>query len=141
MLPRTSKHGIQYLPPPTASSTPSNNIILNTNAAFEAGGLNVGNLGPNAPYIGPRLTLGAFGYLYEPWQNHFDVSMIKRIFIQQRYNVEFRATALDALNLTNFQLGSDIGSSFGQTTTAYRDLSNANDPAARVIEFQLRVNL
>jgi hypothetical protein len=52
-------------------------------------------------------------------------------------------------NLTNFILSGGIrdpGSSiavnggFGQTTNAYRDLANTNDPGGRVIEFVLRVN-
>jgi hypothetical protein len=29
---------------------------------------------------------------------------------------------------------------FGQTTTAYQDLSNSQDPGARMVEFRLRVN-
>jgi hypothetical protein len=57
---------------------------------------------------------------------------------------------LNAFNLTNFLLftpGNGItttlgatGTSFGQTSGAYRDLSNTNDPGGRIVEFSLRVN-
>jgi hypothetical protein len=33
-----------------------------------------------------------------------------------------------------------VGSNFGQTTGAYRDLSNTNDPGGRIVEFALRLN-
>ena len=61
----------------------------------------------------------------------------------------FRAQALNVFNLTNFLLfvpGSGItptmtiNSGFGQTTGAYRDLSNTNDPGGRILEFVLRLN-
>ena len=51
------------------------------------------------------------------------------------------AKLLDALNLTNFFLANAATSaSFGTTRTAFRDFSGTNDPGARIIEFQLRVN-
>jgi len=31
------------------------------------------------------------------------------------------------------------GSGFGQTSGAYKDLSNTNDPGGRIVEFQLRL--
>jgi hypothetical protein len=82
-------------------------------------------------------------YLWGPWQNHFDLSLIKRTqIVKERANLEFRATCLNCFNVANFQLANvnPSSASFGQTTTAYRDLSNSNDPGSRVIEFQLRVN-
>jgi len=57
---------------------------------------------------------------------------------------------LNAFNLTNFLLfvpGSGITTTLGANTTtfgqllsnsAYRDLSNTNDPGGRIIEFSLR---
>jgi hypothetical protein len=55
--------------------------------------------------------------------------------------VEFRANFLDALNMTNFFLANAPSStSFGQTTSAFRDFSGSNDPGARIVEFMLRVN-
>ncbi len=120
-------------------------FITNTKAAFEASGLNWSNLNYSAPYIGPQLAPNSFGYrvyLYGPWQNHFDVSLHKVTRITESINVEFRANCLDCLNLTNFQFGTvnPSSASFGQTTTAYSDISNSQDPGARMIEFQLRLN-
>jgi hypothetical protein len=75
---------------------------------------------------------------------------MKKTHITERVSVDFTANFLDILNLTNFQLpcssvlcsgGQNLSSAnFGQTTSAYQDLSNSQDPGARVIEFRLRVN-
>ncbi|MBZ5620146.1 MAG: TonB-dependent receptor [Acidobacteriia bacterium] len=127
-------------------------LIDNTLAAFETGGKTLANLDPNAPYIGPANVAGQLGeniFLYGPMQQKWDVSLVKRTHIAERFNLEFRAQALNVFNLTNFLLftpGSGItptttiGSSFGQTTGAYRDLSNTNDPGGRILEFVLRLN-
>ena len=127
-------------------------IIDNTLAAFETGGKTLANLDPNAPYIGPANVAGQLGeniFLYGPKQQKWDVSLVKRTHIAERFNLEFRAQALNVFNLTNFLLfvpGSgisptmNIGSSFGQTTGAYRDLSNTNDPGGRILEFVMRLN-
>jgi hypothetical protein len=121
-------------------------IVTNSQAAFEAAGLNWTKLNTGAPYVGPQLTPNQFGYrvyLWGPWQNHFDLSLIKRTkLVKEKANLEFRATCLNCFNVANFQLANvnPSSASFGQTTTAYRDLSNSNDPGSRVIEFQLRVN-
>ncbi len=117
-------------------------IIHNTEAAFNNGGY---VLDPNAPYIGPPTSagqLGYFDYVRSPWQKHLDISLIKRTKIKESANVEFRAQALNVLNLTNFYLGSAAASStaFGQITTAYRDTSNAVDPGGRILEFVVRIN-
>jgi hypothetical protein len=78
-----------------------------------------------------------------------DFSLLKKTHIGERASIEFRAQALNAFNLTNFLLfnpgnnittTATIGSGFGQTTGAYRDLSNTNDPGGRVLEFALRFN-
>ncbi|MGO9243033.1 MAG: TonB-dependent receptor [Bryobacteraceae bacterium] len=117
-------------------------LIDNSVAAFQTGGQ---PLNPNAPYIGPQLTAGQLGYevfLWGPWQNHFDLNLTKTTTIKERYKVEFTAQFLNVLNITNFQLANTtlIDANFGQTTSAYQDLSNAQDPGARMIEFRLRVN-
>jgi hypothetical protein len=134
---------VSYLPQP---------LIDNTLAAFELGGKTLANLDPNAPYIGPANVPGQLGqaiFLYGPMQQKWDFSLVKKTKIGERSNIEFRAQALNAFNLTNFLLfvpGSGItptmtiGSGFGQTTGAYRDLSNTNDPGGRIIEFALRFN-
>ena len=127
-------------------------FIDNTLAAFETGGKTLANLDPNAPYIGPANTAGQLGqniFLYGPWQQKWDVSLVKKTHIAERFNLEFRAQALNVFNLTNFLLfvpgsgitaTSTIGTAFGQTTGAYRDLSNTNDPGGRILEFVMRLN-
>jgi hypothetical protein len=59
--------------------------------------------------------------------------------------LEFRAQALDVFNLTNFlpstsSTTGNTGASFGQVTTAYRDLSGTFDPGGRILEAVVRVN-
>jgi hypothetical protein len=121
-------------------------LVSNSKAAFEASGLNWNNINPTQPYISPQLGAGQFGYrvfLYGPWQNHFDVSLMRTIRLAgEKANMQIRATCLDCLNLTNFQFGttSPNSSSFGLTTSAYSDISNAQDPGSRVVEFIVRIN-
>ncbi len=117
-------------------------IIHNTEAAFNNGGY---TLDPNAPYIGPPTgpgQLGYFDYVRGPWQKHLDVSLVKKTRIKENINCEFRAQALNIMNITNFYLGSASASStsFGQITSAYRDTSNAVDPGGRILEFVARIN-
>jgi hypothetical protein len=121
-------------------------FVNNSQAAFEVNGQTLSNLSTSAPYVGPQLASGQFGYevyLFGPWQNHFDANLTKTTTIKERFKVEFTAQALDLLNLTNFQLPSTLSlssTSLGQTTSAYRDLSNAQDPGGRILEFRMRVN-
>ena len=149
---------IYYLPPPTASvaapggtaglnSSNNTSLITNTQAAFGVNGLNYTQVDPNAPYIGPA-PAGQFGcncFLYLPWQRHFDLSLVKHTKIKERFDLEFRVQALDVLNMTNFLPLSSTsqnttGNSFGQVTSAYRDISGTVDPGSRIIEFVLRLN-
>jgi Carboxypeptidase regulatory-like domain len=128
-------------------------IVDNTNAAFEQNSKTLANLDPNAPYIGPANVagqLGAHSFLYGPMQQKWDFSLIKKTPIRETMNLEFRVQALNIFNLTNFLLfvpGSGIttslpvnNASFGQTSGAYRDISNTNDPGGRIVEFALRLN-
>ena len=88
--------------------------------------------------------------LYGPWQQKWDFSLAKKTNVGEHANIEFRMQALNAFNLTNFLLfvpGNGItttlgvnGTGFGQTSGAYKDLSNTNDPGGRIIEFSLRLN-
>jgi hypothetical protein len=120
-------------------------LIDNTLAAFA---LNSKTLDPNAPYIGPAATAGQYGnqvYLYGPWMPRFDLSIVKHTRIGEKKDIEFRANALNAFNLTNFYLVNNgagnlnVNSTlFGQTTFAYRDINSTNDSGARMIEFGLR---
>lgn len=122
-------------------------LATNSQANFEANGLNWSNINTSAPYIAPQLAPGKFGYrvyIYGPWQNHFDASLMKTVrFAHEKANMQIRATCLDCLNLTNFMLPATLNpssGSFGYTTSAYSDISNAQDPGSRVLEFIVRVN-
>ena len=128
-------------------------LVDNTNAAFEVNGKTLANLDRSAPYIGPADQPGALGeraFLYGPWQQKWDFSLIKKTKVFERTEIEFRIQTLNAFNRTNFLLfspGNGVtttlganGSAFGQTTGAYRDLQNTNDPGGRIIEFSLRLN-
>jgi hypothetical protein len=94
--------------------------------------------------------MGSRVFLYGPWQQKWDFSLMKKTSIGERANLEFRMNALNAFILTNFLLfspGNGItttlsssAANFGQTTGAYRDLSNTNDPGGRIVEFMLRLS-
>jgi hypothetical protein len=127
-------------------------LIQNTQAAYNTGGFTPAQVDPNAPYIGPA-SAGQFGwrgYLYSNWSRFFDASIVKRTRIHESMNVEFRATAINVFNMTQFgnpgsggvgavQYG-NIGSTFGQVTGAYRDISGTVEPGGRILEFMLRFN-
>jgi hypothetical protein len=126
------------------------NFIDNTLAAYDL--LPGKTVDPSQPYIGPPDIAGQLGqriFLYGPRQQKWDFSLIKKTKIGERANVEFRAQALNAFNLTNFLLfapgngittGLTVNSAFGQTTGAYRDLQNTNDTGGRILEFVMRFN-
>ena len=124
-------------------------LIQNTLAAFNISG----TFNPNAPYIGPCNSAGQICdhvFLWGPWLSKWDVSLVKRTQIKERLNFEFRVQALNVFNhpnimvpggaATNGNINTTIGSSFGQTTSAFRDLNNTNDPGARSLEFVARLN-
>jgi len=85
-------------------------LINNTLAAFQQGGKSLADLDAGKPYLGPAPagTLGWRGYLYPNWNRFFDVSLVKRTTIRERANVEFRATALNVFNLTNFNAYANV---------------------------------
>src|SRR5260370_11210394 len=105
-------------------------VIDNTLAAFELAPGKTPD--PSSQYIGPENIPGQLGtrlFLYGPWQQKWDFSLVKKTVIHDRVNLQFRAQALNDLNLTNFLLfapGSNIPvtttirTSFGQTTRPYR---------------------
>jgi hypothetical protein len=124
-------------------------LVQNTLAAFAISG----TFNPNAPYIGPCNQAGQICdqvFFWGPWLDKWDVSLVKRTQIKERLNLEFRVQALNLFNHPNIMVptGAATGgsitqaiiSSFGQTTTAFRDLNNTNDPGARSLEFVLRLN-
>jgi Carboxypeptidase regulatory-like domain/TonB dependent receptor len=123
-------------------------FITNTLAAFQLG---TGTLNTSAPYIGPCVSSGQTCnriFLYGPWISKWDVSLVKTTRIHERFTAEIRCQALNVFNFANFELTSatngggplTIGSSFGQTTSAFRDLNNTNDPGSRTLEFVFRLN-
>jgi hypothetical protein len=120
-------------------------------AAWEVGGKTLANLDRSKPYIGPQTQPGQLGYriyMYGPWQARFDVSLAKITRIAEGKSFEIRAQALNVANSANFLLGAagnevntaGVGATFGQTTSAYRDItvSGSSDPGGRIIEFLLR---
>ena len=101
-------------------------------------------------YIGPAGP-GQWGckcYVYWPWQRHVDVSLIKITHLRESVTLEIRAQALNVVNSSNFLLGAaanevnsgGVTASFGQTRSAYRDItvSGSSDPGGRIIEFLVR---
>lgn len=147
-------------------------IILNTQKAFD---INVGNTasnngygttfgtgGPTGRFIAPagfnnciQQTAGTCGFnnliVYGPSFFKFDAAISKRIKIDERRNIELRATFLDVLNAPNWRVGgwaADTvavglgGSTFGQmgNGSAYQDLSTTNDPGGRLVDIMLRIN-
>lgn len=109
---------------------------------------------PTAPYIGPPTTPGELGQrlvLFGPPTARFDFNIVKRFPIRERFNLEGRVSFLNAFNRANFYIGdadstirsaSAASSTFGQTRSAYRDItvSGTNDPGGRLIEWQIRLN-
>jgi len=139
----TSGFGVVYYLP--------QDLIDNSQAAWEVGGKTLANLDPSKPYIAPQFEAGKMGYrifLYGPWQARFDVSLAKVTKITESKSLEIRAQALNVANSANFLLGAatnsvnngGITSTFGQTSTAYRDISvsGSSDPGGRIVEFLVR---
>jgi hypothetical protein len=149
----TSQFNSSGVPVGTAYFLPQA-LIANTLAAAGNGG----TFNPNAPYIGPCNSAGQICdhvFLWGPWLYKWDISLVKRTQIKERLNFEFRVQALNIFNHPNIAIdgtgatgGGGLGSyntsvsgtSFGQTTTAFRDLNNTNDPGARSLEFVARLN-
>ena len=119
-------------------------LINNSLAAFQ---LISQPLDPTQPYVGPPTTPGQFGdqvFLYGPWLQKWDVSLVKRTKIREHQEIEFRAQALNIFNHPNFFLVSGnsgnitINNIFGQTRNVYNDINSTNDPGSRIMDFQLR---
>jgi len=139
----TSGFGVIYFLP--------QDLVANSQAAWESGGRTLAQLDLSKPYIGPQTEPGQLGYrvfMYGPWQSRWDVSLAKQTRIGEHKTLEIRAQALNVANATNFLLGAAgnevnsgaVGSTFGQTTSAYRDItvSGSSDPGSRMIEFLVR---
>ena len=142
---------VYYLPPPTTTSvaglnsTNNTNLITNTMAAFNVGGLTPASIDPNAPYISPAGPgqLGWEGYVYLPWQRHFDLSLTKHTRIREKVDFVSSARAVNVVNMPNVlpaAANTNSSSTFGYVTAAYRDISGTVDPGGRILEFQARIN-
>lgn len=160
---RKGPNVVTYLP---------DDIILNTQKAFNVDPANIANNGygttfgtggPQGRFIAPagfgncqQRFAGECGFnnlvIYGPGFFKFDVSVAKKFIIDEKRNVELRATFLDALNRPNFRVGgwaADTvsltnvgGATFGQlgNGSAYQDISTTNDPGGRLIDIMLRIN-
>ncbi len=153
----TSQQVVAWLP---------DDVILNSIRAFSTDALSSNGYGalgaPEGKFIAPagygdcqaRFS-GECGFanlvIYGPSFFKFDLSVIKRINLGERRNIELRATLLDALNMPNFRVGgwgSDVVTSgccsttFGQmgNGSAYQDVSTTNDPGGRIIDLMFRFN-
>ncbi len=143
-------------------------VILNTRRAFNVdvtSPTGYSALGaPTGRYIAPansngcvQAFTGGCGFsrlvLDGPNFTRFDLSVVKKVRINERSNLEFRAEFLNAFNNINFLIGGtaavDVATianfaagDFGrlQNTWAYQDVSTTNDPGGRLIQFVLRIN-
>lgn len=144
-------------------------IILNTirantfqtPSATNATGYPVGGA-PQGRFIGPagygncqQRSLGQCGFrkfvLYGPSFFKIDSSLAKKFKVGEKRSVEFRMTAFDVLNHTNWRLGGWTGNvnnitaftgTFGQMLSgwAYQDPNGSNDPGGRIMDFMFRIN-
>jgi hypothetical protein len=107
----------------------------------------------NSTFIRPCSTAGQLCqrvFLTGPRHFRTNVNIAKRTKIYENYEIEFRASFLNAWNNINFffpgsettsvPTASITGTSFGQVTNAYRDVSTTDDNGGRIIEFQIRIN-
>jgi hypothetical protein len=72
------------------------------------------------------------------------MSLAKNIPLYERLNLNVRVQALNVFNAINFLLPtqgllSANSQTFGQTTNAFRDFSNTNDPGSRTVEFVIKL--
>lgn len=156
---RKGANVVTYLP---------DNIILNTQRAFDISVASPTGYGttfggaPEGRFIAPagfgnciQRYGGDCGFtnliLYGPDFFKFDVAISKKFFIDERRNIEIRATFLDAFNQPSFRVGgwvSDVvgigggGATFGQLGpgSAYQDLTGTNNPGGRIVDIILRIN-
>jgi hypothetical protein len=89
--------------------------------------------------------------LHGPRFVRVDMSVLKRIRFTETTNLELRGEFLNAINNQNFFVGgaasvdaaavTNFGAgAFGQTTSAYQDISTTNDPGGRQVQFVIRFN-
>ena len=153
---------VTYLPVEIIENTRRAFNIDVSNTANNGYGTTFGTGGPQGQFLAPAgygncisKYVGECGFnnlvVYGPGFFKFDAALSKRFNIDEKRNVEFRATFLDALNMPNFRVGgfgADLvtvgvgGTTFGQlgNGSAYQDVSTTNDPGGRLIDLMLRIN-
>ncbi|MBI4909470.1 MAG: carboxypeptidase regulatory-like domain-containing protein [Acidobacteria bacterium] len=106
----------------------------------------------NAQYLQVPTTAGQMGYqlfLYGLSLVRIDMTLAKRTRITERLGLELRAEALNAMNISNFMVGSPAsstastsitGTTFGRTTNYYNDFNGSQDPGGRVIQLVMRLS-
>jgi hypothetical protein len=144
-------------------------IAQNTIKAFNVTPTGYALGAPTGRYISPASSNGCVqayagqcGFanlvLHGPRFLREDLSVVKRIGLGEKRNIELRADFLNAINNINFRVGDyatdnvAVGNAavptfssslFGQlnsANTAYRDTSTTNDPGGRLIQLVLRFN-
>jgi hypothetical protein len=132
-------------------------IIDNTIKAFSAsatsstgyGGLGAPTGRYFAPANGPDCIQVVAGdcaprniYVTGPKFVRFDMSVVKRLAITSRINLELRGEALNAFNNINFTPVAQASSSqtINQVTAAYRDTGNTQDFGGRMVQLAARIS-
>jgi hypothetical protein len=155
---------VSFLPADIIENTIRANTFATPSATNATGYPIVGGVSqaPTGRFIAPAgfgncqsRTIGQCGLrkfvLFGPKFFKFDSSIAKRFKIGEKRNVEFRMTAFDVLNHTNWRLGGWTGNvnnittftgQFGQMLGgwAYQDPSGSNDPGGRILDFMFRIN-
>jgi hypothetical protein len=151
---------VSYLPADIIINT-IRAFTLSTPSATNATGYPVGGA-PTGKFIAPsgygncqQKSLGECGIrkfvLYGPGFFKMDASVLKKIAVGERRNIEVRATFFDVLNRTNWRIGNWTGNvnnitvftgTFGQlgSGTSYQDPSGSNDPGGRLVDLMVRFN-
>jgi Carboxypeptidase regulatory-like domain len=157
---------VSYLPADIIENTIRANTIVpftqgNGTTTKNTTGYTLG-AAPSGRFIAPagygncaQTSVGQCGFrkfvLFGPNFFKLDSSIGKRFSIGEKRNVEFRMTAFDVLNHTNWRLGGWTGNvnnitaftgTFGQMLSgwAYSDPNGSNDPGGRILDFMLRIN-
>lgn len=155
---------VSFLPKDIIENTIKANTFATPSATNATGYPIVGGVSqaPSGRFIAPagfancqQRTIGQCGtrkfILFGPNFFKLDSSIGKRFNIGEKRNVEFRMTAFDVLNHTNWRLGGWTGNvnnitaftgQFGQMLAgwAYQDPNGSNDPGGRILDFMLRIN-
>jgi hypothetical protein len=137
-------------------------IIDNTIRAFSTSPTGYSGTAPTGRFLAPpgfgncaSRFMGDCGFsnlvIHGPKFFRADLSIVKKIKMTERTNVELRGEFLNAFNNINFWVGRgsttengvitpSSAATFGQTNAAFQDVSTTNDPGGRLVQFVLRIN-